>query len=82
MAFFVMTSQSGLLGGSIKYIIMKYALIAVSTIVPRLDFFAKTQWLVYGFDTSQDWIVWVVQTAVFLPLLLLASIADFRRKQF
>jgi hypothetical protein len=82
MAFFVLTSQSGLLAGSLKYTLMKYALIAVSTIVPRLDFFAKTQWLVYGFDTSQDWMLWVVQAAVFLPLLLLASIADFRRKQF
>jgi len=82
MAFFVVTSHSGMVGGDIKYTLMKYTLVAISTIVPRLDFFAKSQWLVYGFDTSQDWIVFVVQAAVFLPLLILASIADFRRKQF
>jgi len=82
MAFFVMTSQSGLVGAGLKFTLMKYALIGISTVMPRLDFFAKTQWLVYGFDSSQDWIVWVVQAAIFLPLLLLASIADFRRKQF
>ena len=82
MAFFVVTSQSGLAIGNIKYIFMKYVLILISTLVPRLDFFAKTEWLIYGFNTSQDWIVFVTQTAVFLPLLLLASIIDFRRKQF
>ena len=82
MAFFVVTSQSSLVAGGLKYTLMKYALVAISTIVPRLDFFAKTQWLIYGFDTSQDWLVFVGQTAVFLPLLLLASIVDFRRKQF
>jgi len=82
MAFFVVTSQSGMVGGETKYAVMKYILIAISTIVPRLDFFAKSQWLIYGFDSSQDWIVFLVQAVVFLPLLVLASIADFRRKQF
>jgi len=82
MAFFVVTSQSGMLGNDVKYVTMKYALVAISTIVPRLDFFAKSQWLVYGFDSSQDWILFAVQAAIFVPLLLLASIVDFRRKQF
>jgi len=38
--------------------------------------------VIYGIDTNQDWIVFVLQCAIFLPLLLLASIVDFRRKQF
>lgn len=81
MAFFVITSQSGLIGDA-KLAWLKYVLIAISSMVPRLDFFAKSQWLVYGFDSSRDWVVFLVQTGVFVPLLLLASIADFRKKQF
>jgi hypothetical protein len=81
MAFFIITAHSGWATGS-KLAVLKYALIAISTLVPRLDFFAKTQWLVYGFDSSQDWLVVLAQAAIFVPLLLLASIADFRRKQF
>jgi len=82
MAFFVMTSQSGMVGGEMKYVFMRYGLKLISSVVPRLDFFGKSQWLIYGFDSSQDWIVCVIQAAIFIPLLLLASIADFRRKQF
>jgi len=80
MVFFVMTAQSGVGTGKMEW--MKYVLVTISTIVPRLDFFAKTQWLVYGFDSNQEWIVCIGQTAVFVPLLLLAALADFRRKQF
>ena len=82
MAFFVAASHSGLVVNDIKLILMRYVLIAISKVVPRLDFFAKTQWLIYGFDSAQDWIVCVLQVAVFLPLLILASVIDFRRKQF
>ena len=81
MAFFVMTAQSGI-GMVGKIVWMKHVLIIISTIVPRLDFFAKTQWLVYGFDSNREWMICIAQTAVFVPLLLLAAILDFRRKQF
>lgn len=81
MAFFVATAQSGMFNDE-KFIVLKYILVAISTIVPRLDLFCKTEWLVYGFDTQQDWIVFVVQIGIFVPILLLASVADFRRKQF
>lgn len=81
MAFFIITTKSGIVTG-FKYTLLKYALILISTMVPRLDFFAKTEWLVYGFNSNQDWLVVVAQAAIFVPLLLLASIADFKRKQF
>lgn len=82
MAFFIFTSQSGTIGNDAKYVVMKYALVVISTVVPRLDLFGKSEWLVYGFNSSQEWIVFVTQAAIFIPILLLASIADFRRKQF
>lgn len=81
MAFFVVTAQSPMFNED-KFLLPKYALVFISTLIPRLDFFAKSQWLIYGFDVAQDWIVFVTQAAVFIPLLLLACIADFRRKQF
>lgn len=81
MAFFVMTAESGVVHGQ-EYVLLKYVLTAISSIVPRLDFFSKSEWLVYGFNTSRDWLVFTAQAAIFVPLLLLASIADFRRKQF
>ncbi len=82
MAFFVYTAQSGMVGGEFQYVLLRYALSAISTMVPRLDFFAKSEWLVYGFNTNQEWIAFTVQVAIFVPLLVLAAIADFRRKQF
>ena len=82
MAFFVFTSNSGMVGGEMKFTFMRYMLKVISMVVPRLDFFAKSQWLIYGFDSSQDWVVCVVQAFIFIPLLLLVCITDFRRKEF
>ncbi len=51
--------------------------------VPRLDFFAKTRWLDYGFDhTATELTLFSAQAAIFIPLLLTAAIMDFRKRQF
>jgi len=81
MAFFVITAQSPMFNDK-KFIGLRFALEGISTVVPRLDFFAKTEWLSYGFTTSSEWMVFIAQAAIFAPLLLLASIVDFKRKQF
>jgi hypothetical protein len=81
MAFFVMTAQSATIGGS-PVEIFKYPLIAISAIVPRLDMFTQSQWLLYGFESSGEWWRIVVQALVFVPLLLCAAIVDFRRREF
>jgi ABC-type transport system involved in multi-copper enzyme maturation permease subunit len=57
-------------------------LIAVSTLLPRLDLFAKTKWLIYSAVTKEEIMVFVTQSLVYIPLLLLVAIFDFRRKQF
>jgi ABC-type transport system involved in multi-copper enzyme maturation permease subunit len=54
----------------------------VSTLMPRLDFFAKSAWLIYGPKSYEDALLGVYQAAIFIPLLLAASIIDFKRKQF
>ncbi len=81
MAFFVVTSQSGMFNDP-KFIVLKWSLQAISTLLPRLDFFAKSDWLVYGFNAAIDWQLFVAQAFIFVPLLLAATMIDFRKKQF
>ncbi len=81
MAFFVFTSNSGMFNAP-KFIVLKWTLQAISTILPRLDFFGKSDWLIYGLSSAQDWQLYVAQTVVFVPILLVAAMIDFRRKQF
>jgi hypothetical protein len=81
MAFFVFTSQSGMFNDP-KFIILRWILQAISTLLPRLDFFGKSEWLVYGLDHAQDWQLYTIQAFIFIPLLLIATMIDFRRKQF
>jgi ABC-type transport system involved in multi-copper enzyme maturation permease subunit len=54
----------------------------VSSVMPRLDLFGQTSWLVYGAQNNAlDWTA-TVQTLIYVPLLLAMAIYDFERKQF
>lgn len=53
----------------------------VALITPRLDFFGNTAWLHYG-ATIENWLLFLGQTIIFTPLLLLATALDIRRKDF
>jgi ABC-type transport system involved in multi-copper enzyme maturation permease subunit len=81
--FFIATANSSLLFKSQELnAFFKFVIEHVALIVPRLDFFSKTEWLVYGVGDMQDVYLFALQAAIFIPLLLLATIADFWRKQF
>ena len=54
----------------------------IAMVVPRLDFYAKSQWLIYGAKSYEDLQLFLIQSAIFIPLLVAASIIDFKRKQF
>jgi hypothetical protein len=54
---------------------------AVSLLMPRLDFFGQTSWLVYG-GAEGAFARLCIQTLVFVPLLLAATMFDMRRKRF
>lgn len=81
MAFFVLTADSFTIQGPLL-MACKYALKCLAVLVPRLDFFGQTAWLVYGAGLPELWWRFVVQAAVFIPLLLAASALDFQRKEF
>ena len=47
-----------------------------------MDFFSKTEWLVYGLKSWDDVYLYLGQGAIYVGLLLLVAIVDFNRKQF
>lgn len=83
MGFFVATTKTGILFEAEQVnMSARWLMTAISTVVPRLDFFAKSQWLIYGAKSYEDLTLFLLQAAVFIPLLLVAAIIDFKRKQF
>jgi ABC-type transport system involved in multi-copper enzyme maturation permease subunit len=53
-----------------------------SILMPRLDLFAKSNWLTYGAVDSSALYIVLTQSAIYVPIILLMSIYDFQRKQF
>lgn len=54
----------------------------VSKLVPRLDFFSKTEWLVYGLKDNNEICLFLAQAGIYIGLLLMVAIIDFKKKQF
>ncbi len=54
----------------------------LSSVFPRLDLFAKSDWLVYGISNYKDiWLV-LIQSAIYITFMLFVAFYDFRKKQF
>lgn len=54
----------------------------LSSLFPRLDLFGQSKWLIYG-DVQIETIIFIVtQSVIYIGLILLMSIFDFRKKQF
>jgi hypothetical protein len=62
------------------YQIMEYAMQGISALMPRLDLFGQTSWLVYDVVEDVDRIV--IQGSIFVVLVVAASLIDLVRKQF
>ncbi len=83
MGFFVVATQTSLLFGNADVSLgARWLMSGISTMIPRLDFFAKSGWLIYGPKSYDDLTLFLMQAAVFIPLLVAASVIDFKRKQF
>lgn len=80
MIYFLLTAQSTNIAGQMVW--LRYILEATSVLMPRLDLFAKSEWLIYGLKSVNDWKLFLLQAVIYIPLLLIASIIDFRRKEF
>jgi hypothetical protein len=85
MSFFLDIARSKVAeggdGGSFG-VFMRYAIEGLSTLMPRLDLFSRTEWLVHGTVTAPLWQALLAQTAIYVPLLLLAAMFDLSRKRF
>jgi ABC-type transport system involved in multi-copper enzyme maturation permease subunit len=86
MSVFVSIAESRLVASetqsSVLDLVVRLLLQALSLILPRLDLYAQSVWLVHGAPPAATLLFILVQTAVYLPLLLLACVFDLRRKRF
>lgn len=83
MGFFIVATKTTMLFNAAEVNMgARWLMSAISTIVPRLDFFAKSSWLIYGAKSYDDLTLFVMQAGVFIPLLIAAAVIDFKRKQF
>lgn len=53
----------------------------ISSIIPRLDLFGQTKWLIYGPDMNVLKII-LIQSIIYIPIIFIMAFYDFRRKQF
>lgn len=83
MAFFVATSDSQLLFREVWVNdIVSFIIDVTSIVIPRLDLFTQSEWLVYGVTRMQDTSIALAQVLIYIPLLIAAATIDFKRKEF
>ena len=92
LAFYIISRMMGfavasiILPGSISGInftkFLELILKFFSLFLPRLDQFAKSKWLVYGTVEPEIINLVLIQSAIYISLILLMAIFDFQRKQF
>lgn len=83
IGFFTATAANGVLFSDSQINgAFRWAIDIVAMFIPRLDFFGKSHWLIYGPNEMQDVYLFMIQAAIFIPLLIAAAVIDFRRKQF
>lgn len=52
----------------------------ISAVLPRLDLFSKSEWLLYDVSGANN--IWIIQGLIYIPIMLLMAITDFTRKEF
>jgi hypothetical protein len=55
---------------------------ALAFVLPRLDAFARSEWLLYGTGTAADLGFVAAQSAIYVALLAGAALFDLTRKEF
>ncbi len=54
----------------------------LSAIFPRLDLFGQSEWLTYGISDFWNLQVILVQSLIYIPLMIFMAFHDFKKKQF
>lgn len=54
----------------------------LSAIFPRLDLFGQSEWLTYGISDFWNLQVILVQSFIYIPLMIFMAFHDFKKKQF
>lgn len=58
-----------------------YLLQIISSLIPRLDLFGQTRWLIYGPDYHTLNII-ILQSLIYIPIIFFMAFYDFKKKQF
>lgn len=83
MGFFMLIVDSHISLGDATITQWAKGLVAgISMVIPRLDLFGQSEWLVYGIAQYNELLMAALQMAVYIPLLLAAATIDFIRKEF
>jgi ABC-type transport system involved in multi-copper enzyme maturation permease subunit len=84
MGFFVLTIKLPDSAADINSFtrVMHALLKILSFVFPRLDLFAKSDWLIYGLSDYSSVIVVTAQSLIYIPLMISMAFYDFKRKQF
>ena len=53
-----------------------------SALFPRLDLFGQSSWLSYGINDSGNLKIILLQSVIYIPLMIFMAFHDFKKKQF
>ena len=83
MAFFVLTVQIPKSLSNINDFnsFLELILKILSIVFPRIDLFTKSDWLIYGVANAHMTTI-LIQSLIYIPLLIFMSFYDFNKKQF
>jgi hypothetical protein len=61
--------------------VIKFLIKFISSIIPRLDLFGQTKWLIYGPDTNMLYVM-LAQFTIYISIMFMMAFYDFKRKEF
>lgn len=90
MGFYVIARLSGFFAAFMSTIMFKafegsvsgQAFRVITTLFPRLDFFGKSEWLIYGPGGIDEIKLMAVQVTIYFVMLFALAVCDLKRKQF
>jgi ABC-type transport system involved in multi-copper enzyme maturation permease subunit len=82
MGLFVLTINLPQNLSEVKGHFFKSVLKIISFAFPRLDLFGQTEWLIYGIKDFSNVKIIVIQSLIYIPLMIFMAFHDFSRKQF